>query len=87
MISDFSAATSRKMIVGALLLIILPIIFVVFMNMQGEEGHRIDDLIFMRGGSIGIPVVLGYGISFGLLLSKLRQAVMGSKSSAPNDES
>lgn len=79
MFSNFSPLASRNMIIGSILLVILPILFVAFMNVEGEESHWISDLIFMRGGSIGIPVVIGYGIGFGLLLSKLRALIFGKK--------
>jgi len=79
MVSDFTPATARKLIIGSLLLVLLPIIIVALMNVEGENSHRITDLIFMRGGSIGIPVVIGYGIGFGLIMSKLRRMVIGEK--------
>jgi len=79
MVSDFTPSTTRKMIIGSLLLVLLPIIIVALMNVEGENSHRITDLIFMRGGSIGIPVVIGYGTLFGLLLSKLRRLLMGER--------
>ena len=79
MFSDFTPATTRKMIIGSALLVLLPITAVAIMNMQGVESHRVDDLIFMRGGALGILVVIGYGIGFGLLMSKLRRMVVGEK--------
>ena len=79
MVSDFMPSTTRKLIVGSALLILLPIIAVAIMNMQGVESHRVDDLIFMRGGALGILVVIGYGIGFGLIMSKLRALIFGKK--------
>ena len=86
MVSDFNPATTRKMIIGSALLVLLPITAVAIMNMQGIESHRVDDLIFMRGGALGILVVIGYGIAFGLLMSKLRRIVVGEKKVEQDEE-
>ncbi len=86
MFSDFTPTTFRKLTIGASLLILLPIIAVAIMNMQGMESHRVDDLIFMRGGATGMLVVIGYGIAFGLLMSKLRAMVAGGKSAEQDEE-
>jgi len=86
MFSDFTPSTSRKLMVGASLLILLPITAVAIMNIQGIESHRVDDLIFMRGGAPGILVVIGYGIAFGLLMSKLRGMLVGEKNVEQDEE-
>jgi len=86
MFSDFTPATTRKMIIGSALLVLLPITAVAIMNMQGIESHRVDDLVFMRGGAPGILVVIGYGIGFGLLMSKLRRMVFGERKSEQDEE-
>lgn len=86
MVSHFTPETTRKLLIASSLLILLPIIAVSIMNMEGEESHRINDLIFMRGGSIGMPVVIGYGIGFGLFLSKLRTLIFGKKIPQQGDE-
>ena len=79
MLSDFTPTTTRKLIIGSALLIALPVIAVAIMNLEGEESHRIGDLLFIRGGGIGIPVVIGYGIGIGLIMSKLRAFLFGKK--------
>lgn len=86
MFSDFTPSTTRKLIIGASLLIVLPIVAVGIMNLQGLNSHRVGDLIFMRGGAAGMLVVIGYGISFGLLMSKLRRMVVGEKKVEQGEE-
>ena len=86
MVSDFTPETTRKMIIGSLLLVLLPIIIVALMNVEGDNSHQITDLVFMRGGSIGIPVVIGYGTLVGLLMSKLRRMVVGERKVEQGEE-
>lgn len=79
MFSDFKPETFRKLCYLAAALIILPIGSIGLLNLMGTSYYWVSDLIFMRGGSIGIPVTFGYGLALGLLLNKLRMAVKGEK--------
>jgi len=86
MFSDFKPDTFRKLIYLAAAIIFLPVTAVGIANLMGSEAYWISDLLFMRGGGIGIPVTFGYGIALGLMLNKLRRLVTGDGKSTEKAE-
>jgi len=79
MFSDFKPDTFKKLVYLAAAITLLPIMAIGIANATGSEEYWVTDLIFMRGGSIGIPVTFGYGLALGLLLNKLRMLIKGDK--------
>lgn len=80
MFANTVPATFKKLCYLAVALILLPITGVAIAGSMGFEIFWVSDLIFMHGGGIGIPVVLGYGLALGLLLNKLKRLISGGKS-------
>ena len=79
MFSNFKPDIFKKLLYLSLGLIILPIAGIAIMNLLGKHIYWVTDLIFMRGGSIGIPVTFGYGIALGLLLNRVRTTLFPRK--------
>jgi len=85
MFSSFKPRTFRQLALLAAALVTLPIAAVAIENALGGHSYWVSDLIFMRGGSVGIPVVFGYGLSLGLLLNWLRRLISGVKAPEQDD--
>jgi hypothetical protein len=85
MFANFQPDTFRKLIYGSIALIALPTSVVGILNLLGMQSHRVDDLIFMHGGAVGLLVVIGYGMGLGLALNKLR-TTLKSKPAANDTE-
>jgi hypothetical protein len=86
MFANFKPDTFRKLIYGSIALIALPICVVGILNMMGVQSHRVDDLVFMHGGAVGLLVVIGYGLALGLALNKLRTTLFKRKSTVNDTE-
>lgn len=86
MFSSFKPETFKKLIYLASAIIILPVLSVAAMNLAGNQIYWVSDLIFMRGGNIGVPVTFGYGIALGLLLNKLWRLIGGGGKSEKGPE-
>jgi len=71
--------TFKKLCYVAIALVLLPVAGVAIAGTMGFEVFWVSDLVFMHGGGIGIPVVLGYGLALGLFLNKLKQLISGKK--------
>ncbi len=80
-ISNFNAEVRRKLLYGGIALVVLPVVAIAIANAIGFRSHIVEDLVLMRGGGIGIPVVLGYGILVGLALNRVRRLIFGDSSS------
>jgi len=86
MFIDMAPATFKKFIYLAGALILLPIAGVAAINAIGDLEYWVSDLVFMHGGSIGIPVTFGYGLTLGLLLNKLRRLIKGDSKAEESTE-